>query len=53
MPINNAAYSSEFILIETVFSLVKMNVKKKRLNIFIKKGDEDLKKTIRKEFDIV
>ena len=47
----NAVYSPEYNLIETVFSIVKGNIKKQRLRQFMRKEDEDLKSISEKEFN--
>ena len=47
----NAVYSPEYNPIETVFSIVKGNIKKQRLRQFMRKEDEDLKSISEKEFN--
>ena len=47
----NAVYSPEYNPIETVFSIVKGNIKKQRLRQFMRKEDEDLKSISEKEYN--
>ena len=47
----NASYSPEFNPIETVFSLVKRNIKTERLKLIIKNEEEDLNTMTTNEFN--
>ena len=47
----NVSYSPEFNLIETVFSLVKRNIKTERLKLIIKNEEEDLNTMTTNEFN--
>lgn len=49
-PILNASYSPEFNPIESVFAIVKNQIKKERLRKFFQKKEEDLEEMTRTEF---
>ena len=46
----NASYSPEFNPIETVFSLVKRNIKTERLKLIVRNEEEDINAMTDKEF---
>ena len=49
----NASYSPEFNPIETIFSVIKINIKKERLKLVMKEVEEDLKAITAKEFNLI
>ena len=49
----NASYSPEFNPIETIFSVIKRNIKKERLKLVMKEEEEDLKAITAKEFNLI
>ena len=50
IPVYNSPYSPDFNPIEQVFGNVKRDIKRDRLQMFMKNQDEDLNKIIRQGF---
>ena len=49
----NASNSPKFNPIETIFSVIKRNIKKERLKLVMKEEEEDLKAITAKEFNLI